>query len=662
MKSSHSSQLRRDVTVIPVEEGRQSFVMIVDEVAGRFTRIPKQVWKHLQSGEGTERDRYQAGLAGLLRLRGEHRREGGSWLYYRMPLFSIDDLAGRLARYARVVFSPVSWLFWSATILFAFLLVAANSARLLDSLWSLNHSVIDPFLLSGMFVITKLIHELSHGVACRYVGSRCGSAGVIFIFGFPCPYCDVTDIWRQSSKINRIAVMLAGVYVELIVASIAAFVWFFAHEPATQSIALHLMIVCSISTLLFNLNPLLRYDGYYVLSDIIGSVNLRREAADSFRGTLVRRIAGHGYGVAFRRDRRSRWLACYHVLSRMYQIVMLALIAGALMAMARQWNLQTLGVLAIVALFVRVLFGYAKRVRRVWNAEGAWSNVTPYRRRMIVFGGIGFLLLMLFTPFPRYREIGGWVDASNVSTVFAGNDGVVQSVEAEFGQHIEQGMVLAKIDDEQTEQQLQKLRGQLTLATMRSNTARRQTLDYHDALDRQHTYDSLRDAVSMQLAVVTKKSESLLLRAPISGTVIPVIKKDRLQAGELYRLKDRVGATCDTHQEWCRVSADGRIRAVLNVSASDRMNLDVGSKVSIALPGHSGRVLDAVVDAVSPICPSDSKSNRLASEFQVSCEIGEVDSRDLIAWIGRDCRAVIRLPSKCAAQDLWRWTGEFFDG
>src|SRR5262249_10178395 len=122
----------------------------------------------------------------------------------------------------------------------------------------------------------KIIHEFGHGLSCRAFGGEVHEMGALFLCLSPCLYCNVSDSWTLANKWHRIIISAAGIWVELVIAALATFVWWnTSSDQWINQISLSLMIVCSISTVVFNANPLMRYDGYYVLADWIEIPNLR---------------------------------------------------------------------------------------------------------------------------------------------------------------------------------------------------------------------------------------------------------------------------------------------------------------------------------------------------------------------------------------------------
>ena len=127
--------------------------------------------------------------------------------------------------------------------------------------------------------VVKIIHEFGHGLSCKAFGGESHEMGILLMCLSPALYCNVTDAWTLADKWKRIIISFAGIYVELVIAAIATFVWWYTPAyPTANNIALCIMVLCSVSTIMFNANPLMRFDGYYILADWLEVPNLREKA------------------------------------------------------------------------------------------------------------------------------------------------------------------------------------------------------------------------------------------------------------------------------------------------------------------------------------------------------------------------------------------------
>ena len=249
-------------------------------------------------------------------------------LYLRFPLYDPDALLTRLAPLARGLFSRPALLAWLALLVAALLALFATGDRLAAAL-------ADPAFPSGrtalllalLYPPLKLVHELAHGLAVKRSGGEVHECGIALMVLMPLPYVDASASAAFAEKRERLLVGAAGILVELAFAALGALLWAGSSGLAAE-IGLVLLLVGGLSTVLVNGNPLLRFDGYYLLADWLEIPNL---AARSRRATLARLrtlLSGEPDRQASPEDRSERvWLLGYGVLSGLYRTALLLWIA-----------------------------------------------------------------------------------------------------------------------------------------------------------------------------------------------------------------------------------------------------------------------------------------------------------------------------------------------
>ena len=188
-------------------------------------------------------------------------------------------------------------------------LVATHFARFAARLpeWQNYLTPRNAVLAVAAISLVKVLHELGHALACRRFGGECTEIGPMFLVFAPCLYCDVSDSWMFASKWRRAAVAAAGIYVEVVLAALAAALWWSSEAGLFNALCFNVMLVGSVNTLLFNGNPLLHYDGYYVLSDLIEIPNLAEQSSTALR-TLAAPAAG---ATAAGQKRMDRLAVCF---------------------------------------------------------------------------------------------------------------------------------------------------------------------------------------------------------------------------------------------------------------------------------------------------------------------------------------------------------------
>src|SRR6188474_2626964 len=143
------------------------------------------------------------------------------------------------------------------------------------------------FYLGITMAVVKVLHEFGHGLSCKHFGGECHELGAMLLVFTPALYCNVSDSWMLPNKWARAAIGAAGMYVELFLASLATFLWWYSQPGLLNSICLSVMFICSVSTVVFNGNPLLRFDGYYILMDLLEIPNLRQKSTEITRRFFV---------------------------------------------------------------------------------------------------------------------------------------------------------------------------------------------------------------------------------------------------------------------------------------------------------------------------------------------------------------------------------------
>src|SRR5579871_1338684 len=243
-------------------------------------------------------------------------------LYIKIPIIDPERLLDRMYPWFRWIFTRTFVLFSFGMMLAALTLVVSQwstfSARLPDFQSFFNWRTIVYFWCS--LAVVKVIHEFGHGLTAKHFGGEVHEMGMLFLVLTPALYCDVTDCWLLPSKWKRIWISAAGIFVECFLASIATFVWWNTEQGLLNSLCLATMFICSVNTILFNANPLLRYDGYYVTSDFLEIPNLRIKSTQFFAYLFQEQVLGLEVPVQSYMPRSRRTLfVTYAIASYFYR-------------------------------------------------------------------------------------------------------------------------------------------------------------------------------------------------------------------------------------------------------------------------------------------------------------------------------------------------------
>jgi putative peptide zinc metalloprotease protein len=281
--------------------------------------------------------------------------------------------------------------------------------------------------------------------------------GILLMIFTPVPYVDATSSWGFAEKRKRLLVGAAGVIVELFVAALASFVWAGTSPGVLHSLAYNLMFIASVSTVLFNINPLLRFDGYYLLSDWLEIPNLAQRANKQLRHLWEHHVFGVQRSLSPAVSRSEAiWLTVYAVASGIYRVILFATI---LLFLADRFLI--LGLLMALICAISWLIVPAGRFIRYLTSSPNLDRVRP--RAVGITLGLAALLVLLLAviPFPSHFRAPGVVQATQRTAVFNEVGGVVAAVLAEPGSEVQAGQPLVQLENAELDQELRDARARL---------------------------------------------------------------------------------------------------------------------------------------------------------------------------------------------------------
>ncbi len=430
-------------------------------------------------------------------------------LFPRIPLWNPDDFLKRWAPLSRLIISKGMAILWIILVAAALFILIPEWPRLRDSAMD----AIAPsnwFYLWAVFVLIKLVHELGHAFICRRYGGEVHELGVMFLVLIPAPYVDASTAWAFPSRWQRILVGAGGMISELFVAAILVFVWRFSSQGTLiHQLAYNGMLIASVSTLLFNANPLLRYDGYYILSDWLEIPNLYQQSNEYALGLIKRHIFGVKSQRPLPPPGQRMWLLLYAVISGIYRvfigiliIIVVAMkvpIIGALMAVG---GIITWGVVPLGRLFKYLTIDpelHRKRPRAIGFTAGF---------------AVAVIILIGLIRFPVRVEAAGVVEPGIKRVVTPGYSGFIQKILVHDGQSVQAGDVLMVLANPELDSQIKQQQAQL-----RALQARYQQSSVKDQAQKQIDLIQIQ-AVRQQVAELERKASELTVKAPVAGHVV----------------------------------------------------------------------------------------------------------------------------------------------
>ncbi len=443
----------------------------------------------------------------------------------------------------------------------------------------------------------KVLHELGHAFACRRYGGECHEIGLALMIFSPSMYCDVSDAGRLASRSARMAIGAAGMYVELVLSAAAFFLWWNTRDGLLHQLCWTVFFVTNVSVIAFNLNPLLRLDGYYILSDWIGVPNLRQKA-DRMLGIFLSRTA---LGISMPDDpmlpQSRRWLFVgYAAACAAFRMQLVLVISVVLYKALQPYGLQAVGLsLGLVAVATSVGHGVRAAVR-LWR-EQRHSSRRSWRPR-IALGLLGAgALAALVVPFPIVVTAPLVVEPVDAQQAYVTTPGRLTKVRVRAGQRVKKGDVLVELGNRDLAEQFRELQT--------SYEVQRVAVTVHQAMGdaaQVNVAGHARDALYEEVVDRRDRLERLTVRAPCDGVVIaPPPAAAGRSAGLTGTPLDssNTGAYLPVGTHVATVAPGCAYQAVLLADQFSRADLAPGRKVRIKLEHAPERVFYGAIETQS---------------------------------------------------------------
>lgn len=460
-------------------------------------------------------------------------------LSVRVPLFDPEHFLRRLTPLAHLLFSPLGAVLWTILILAATAIAFLSWDRLEAPRAETILSGSNIFYLASAYIFIKLLHELGHGLAVKRWGGEVREVGVMMLIFFPVPYVDASQSSFFPSKYQRMAVSAAGILVELAIASLALIVWSIAEEGPIATLAYNLFIIGGVSTLIFNGNPLLRFDGYFVFADWIESPNLGHRSNQYFWYVFQKVVLGHKEArlpVVGRRE--ELWLFSYAVAAFVYRMIVMVVISLYVATM-----LPLLGVLIVLwSLYTTFIVPLSKGIRFMAFDQALEVNRLRsfLRLSVVLLLGFGFFA---FVPFSHTTVSDAVLESSPESLIRVQGQGFVSDILVENGDAVKPGDALLRLSEPLLDLELALAEAELENAVLSFNS-----LPIDDVGARTLWQGQIR-FFTTRLDDLRERLDQLIVRSPAQGKVVFL---DRRQlSGRLIKQGDVIGSILSNRApEW----------------------------------------------------------------------------------------------------------------
>ncbi len=538
-------------------------------------------------------------------------------LAIRFPGFSPEPVLNLLAPVARRLLTLSAGLVAALLVIAAAALVIVHWSRLVKELATVTTDVTTTGVTALVIVLafTKLVHELAHANVCRWFGGEVREMGVMVLLGIPCLYCDVSDAWLFRHRYERILVSAAGVIAELVLASLATFIWLSTSASSMHSLALIVMVVCSVSTVLVNANPLLRYDGYYVLSDLVGIPNLAQRSTEVVAMSFRRILWGlpkldHGFTTVS--PTRTALLASYSVASYLYRVAVLAMIGLVAYRFAEHHHLASLASLVLIALAVMVVTRLLRMILTPPDRSVRRASLTPRRPAVVSIVAVIVVLISCLIPLPRRVVAPLTLQPADAAFVFVPKGGtLVESISS--GEDVRTGDTLARIVDPTVERELLGLHYEQELLETRLVSLQNSRQVSADSTRLIASVEKLLEDAQTRLRLIQIDADRQTIRSPRNGRVFapPVLPKTTITIASFHD-RDPVswsgtpldaanlGARLDAGTLLCVVGDAAKREAIFIVRQQDIDLVRQCQQVTILWPAlPSGSLSGEVIEVAS---------------------------------------------------------------
>jgi len=530
--------------------------------------------------------------------------------------------------------------------------------------------------------ISKIIHEFGHGISCKHFGGECHEMGVMLLVFSPCLYCDVTDSWMLKNKWKRIMIGAAGMYIEIVISACAIYLWAFSEPGLFNHLCLNVFFVTTVTTVIFNANPLMRYDGYYMMADFLEIPNLRPKADKMLRD----KFAWYCLGIesrpdAFMPETGIVWFVLFAIAAAIYRWFILFGITLFLYTVLKPYGLQSIGIAMAVFSMGGILLSMGTNIYKIITEP----RVDPMSKPKIAVSLSVLVLVVtagLMVPLPMKVDAAFLIEPYEVKHVYVTTPGRITELNIAPGDEVQQGdtlLSLANFDMQAKYKNLQNKKAVLE----------KQRLTFHaiEDLEQEQLAKEKIASIDRDIAESEKMLADLKIRARATGRVVAPVKtpepkhdasQNRLTQWHGIPLDKRnIGAFLETKTHVASIAPSDRLVAILIIDQADRNDVSVGQEVEIQfehLPGknYKGKIEKFSLQEQHYVPPELSNKSggplatvaekdgreRLASPAYQATVLLEEDT-DLLKS-GMRGQARFSVNTRSAGQWLWRYFRQTF--
>jgi putative peptide zinc metalloprotease protein len=535
-------------------------------------------------------------------------------LFWKIPLFDPERLLDRFMPVARALTSWPMVVVWFVVVFSAAVQAATHWN---DITGNLSDRVLAPdnlLLLWLLFPFIKALHEFGHAFATKLFGGEVHEMGIMMIVLTPLPYVDASSASAFRTRRQRVLVGAAGMIVEVFIASLALFVWLNVEDGLLRMLAYNTFFIGSISTLLFNANPLLRFDGYYILSDLIEIPNMRQRSTRWLAYLGERWILGNADAMAPHGSTGEKtWFVFYGIAAAIYRVF---IVTSIVLFVAQRFFF--IGV--VLALWTLVGWVVVPLVRGIKSLLSA-PRLRRVRSRTVgavVGGALLIVTLTCFVPVPLNSRAEGVIWVPDNCIVRAATDGFIQTIVAEPGAWIEPGDTLFVTVDPELETRVAALE-----AAVRQRQAEYDAIWFEDPVEAD-VIKQEKAFVEASLQRARDDLQALVIRSEVAGTFVAPDVEDMqdmlVQRGSpAARVIDLSTLTVRVVVSQADIDLIRQRTVNVDVRAAERLDRILRAEIVREVPGGSDQLPTMALGLAGggeiAVDPMDSRGTRALQKF-----------------------------------------------
>ena len=606
-----------------------------------------------------ERSVGEKNLAVLERIRDERkgRVDQSSVLYMSFKAWDPDKTLAKLDPYLSWMFTRGFVVFSIGVFIAAAYLLASDWTRVQQDTSALynfsDKSAYDIWMFWILLLVLGGIHEFGHGLTCKHFGGDVHQMGFLLIYFTPAFYTDTTDILLFKRGSQRQWVIFAGIWIELVLCGLSGVLWYFTRVGSVlNDVAYKMMLLSGIQGALLNLNPLIKADGYYALSQFLNIDNLREESFAFLRAWAQKYLLRHDIDLPPASKRQRRVFFLFGVTAVLYSgsllVIMIVFARNVLVSkLGDEWGY--LATLVIIYFFARKGVQQALPTVRAWLRQKKEDYMAWKITRAQQAGALGLMLLLLIPPVSSSVSTGLVLEPGASAHIRAEVPGEIQSVYAKSGDAVKAGQLLAVLQNPVLKAEAESLRQQLALASS-------QLRNGQDRSDFDSAANAVRDRTRLQqeLAVAEKRAAALKIRAPIDG-VISTTDLDQMP-----------GSFLSAGDEFARIVNRSTMKARILVRDWDLQDVQQGALVRVKVVPFPYRTFSGRVGRIYPASALDHPvtetenlerlGQKLTNYFAVDMEFANPDGslREGMTGTAKVSGKRTSLAGQ-ASRAMWRW-------